>query len=120
MDKYVLSDDDYKAMKDYDEMMKEIDQEIADNKNKIFNELKTILSKYKLKQLKEYLSEELDNTFSYEIVSEDKIFGTKQEEPYWFKYIFIRQTVGYLGDDYSGTIFVPITKDKFFKFCYEC
>lgn len=57
------------------------------------------------------------------IEDKTKVFGTKQEEGYWFKYVYITQTVGYCEDDYTGTIFIPLNKKedncKYLKFNYR-
>jgi hypothetical protein len=105
---------------DYVDAMREAEEKNSADKNKVLNELKKVISVHKFDELQEFLKDDGKETFNYKIVDESKIFGSKQTEPYWFKHIFISQSVGYLGDDYSGTIFIPISKDKFFKFEYVC
>lgn len=115
----ILSEEDYEAFKAYEDVMREEDEKINKQKNNILSEVKKLLTYYKFKKLNEFL-DEVGDTFNYDLVSQSEVFGSKQTEQYWFKYIFITQHTGYCGDDFSGTIFIPLGDNKFFKFNYEC
>lgn len=99
---------------------------IEKENKEILGQVKKILTKYRYKKIIEFLDgDEGDEEGCGEytlhgIVGKDRIFGEKQKEHYWFKHIFITQSNGYSGDDYSGTIFIPLNKEKFLRFYYEC
>ncbi len=81
--------------------------------------LKPKLSKNKYNDVLEFLSESGD----YELIGvvlKNKVFGHKQDESgYLFKHIFITQDCGMTGDDFSGTIFIPLNKTEYLKFTYS-
>ena len=70
-----------------------------------------------LNEIEDYL-EYCEHTDSYDIKDELEKHLIKQEEEYEFKYAYIYQTVGMAGDDYSGTIYLPLPNKKYFKFEY--
>jgi hypothetical protein len=107
----------FRVMSEYDDEIKREADEQAKADKKVLTELRKLTSRYKVARLKEYLVE-CENTFKYEIVDKQRVYGSKQDEEYWFKYVWITQHTGYAGDDYSGTIFVPITDTQVFKFQY--
>ncbi len=43
-----------------------------------------------------------------------------QDEPYWFKKAYVSQSCGYTGDDYSGTIWIPLPNGKYLKYWFYC
>ena len=85
---------------------------------KVLNELKSICSETMFKDIEDYLVD-CENTDSYDIKDELADYLFKQEEEHYeFKCAYIHQTVGMAGDDYSGTIYIPIPNNKYFKFEY--
>lgn len=44
----------------------------------------------------------------------------ESDEPICFTYYYIWQTVGMLGDDYSGFLLYPLNDGRFFKISYSC
>lgn len=44
----------------------------------------------------------------------------KSDEPMCLTYYYIWQTVGMLGDDFSGFLLYPLNDGKFFKISYSC
>ena len=55
----------------------------------------------------------------YKIV--DHPLGQAEDQGYSFGEIFIDQTTcgGFCGDDFAGTIGIPLPNGKFFQFCYS-
>lgn len=81
----------------------------------------TILSDIEQKELKKFLMLDCQEVFNFQIVDENDIIGEKQlEENYWFKFIYLVQSCGYTGDDYSGIIWIPLKDGNFFRFSYVC
>lgn len=115
----ITDDDCYKAMEEYEKFLCEENEKIDKNNSCILKEVENNLTPYKFKKLISYL-EEVDSFILKGLVCENEVFGTKDNVDYWFKYIFIRQSSGYIGDDYKGYLFIPVFKDKFLKVYYEC
>lgn len=49
-----------------------------------------------------------------------KRYFERQEEDEYFDHIYIWQTVGFMGDDYSGYQLIPVYKGKYLLVSYEC
>ncbi|MCO7546130.1 hypothetical protein [Stutzerimonas nitrititolerans] len=73
-----------------------------------------LVSPRKLQHIKEYIAES-EITSDFEIT---ETHGGHKEDctGYAFRYAYIDQQVGYLGDDFSGEIWIPLPKGKFLKF----
>jgi len=74
----------------------------------------TLVSDRKLQHIKEYIAES-EITSDFEIT---ETHGGHKEDctGYAFRYAYIDQQVGYLGDDFSGEIWIPLPKGKFLNF----
>lgn len=74
----------------------------------------TLVSPRKLQHIKEYIAES-ETTSDFEIT---ETHGGHKEDciGYAFRYAYIDQRNGYLGDDCSGEIWIPLPKGKFLKF----
>jgi len=74
----------------------------------------TLVSARKLQHIKEYIAES-EITSDFEIT---ETHGGHKEDctGYAFRYAYVDQQVGYLGDDFSGEIWIPLPKGKFLKF----
>lgn len=82
-------------------------------------EVERLVGHDKYEDLIEFIQES-GGTINFEITSSHPRENNKQKEDYWFKHIYIEQRVGFLGDDYSGYIWIPIKHKKYLKFYYEC
>ncbi len=98
---------------------KEENDRIAKQEKPIRDELKKTLTKYKYDGLMDFIGD-CGSVELKGIIGKEKVSGDKQDEGYWFKYIFIRQSVGYICDDYNGTIFIPLGNKKYLWFKYSC
>ena len=106
------------AMKEYYEQEKQDEIKRQEKNTFILNEIKGLVSDSYYKDISDYLVE-CENTDEYELCLSDVVFGEFQKElDYSFSYVNISQTVGICGDDFSGTIFIPIVENKYFKFNY--
>ncbi|MBK59379.1 MAG: hypothetical protein CML01_11320 [Pseudomonas sp.] len=74
----------------------------------------TLVSPRKLEHIKEYIA---DSEITSEFEITDTHGGHKEDcSGYAFRYAYIDQRNGYLGDDYDGEIWIPLPKGKFLKF----
>jgi len=109
-----------KMMSEFAEDEKKYYDKIQRRNERFLNAILRRISIYKFNQLKDFIFES-GNVEITGIVRRHKVSGDKQSEsPFWFKHIFITQRTGYVCDDYSGTIFIPITEKHFLKFEYSC
>jgi hypothetical protein len=112
-----------KAMKDFSELKKEYQEICIKNNKEIIEKLKLIVSENYFKAINEFLlDKELGIHGELEIVSNS--IGDWQEElndwtkdEYWkeLKGMYVNQSCGYSGDEYSGTLEINISKGVFLR-----
>jgi len=102
------------AFSDYE---KEI-LELQISYNSVLDNLKNLVSEEKYEDILQYLHTfRLATDYQVQEIVENDIQGIKQEEDYWFKYIYINQERSLFGDC-RGVIFIPLGNNKFFKFYF--
>jgi len=111
--------EEHEVFDNYNRLLMDLEHEKADENDCYLSVIKKHLTKYRYNKLLEYL-EESGGCSIEGIVRKRKVFGEYQTEPYWFKGVYVDQSCGYTGDDFSGYIFVPITDKHFLKFYFEC
>lgn len=79
-------------------------------------ELKNILTD---KQIGEILDFMIEDGGGGIVEITNKFTGHRQEEGYWFKYIYIDQHQQY-EDSFYGDIYIPLPNGKYFHFDYSC
>ena len=90
----------------------------AKNKKEIFEELEKTLCKDFIDDIKNCIIYS-EGGYDFKIV--DEPCGDRQEENYDFiKHIYIYQSCGYAGDDYYGDIYIPLPKEKYLQFSFQC
>ncbi len=113
----------FRVLDEYNDLCtQEAEKQEQQNKDAL-HDLRKFVSVYKAKQVAEYFfGEDGDGIdwFLEGLVGKTEIFGGKQEEGYWFKYVYLHQITGPLGDDFTGTIFIPIIDGLFLKATYSC
>ena len=91
-----------------------------ENDAKILDLVKSLVDESYFSDITEYL-EDSDDTYNYSI--EDKPKGDYQEEcDYEFiKGSWVNQTVngGYTGEEFQGTVSIPLPNGKYFQFHYS-
>ena len=93
------------------------EKEQAENEKAAFKEIRKLVSAYKVRKLREYMSD----TAYWNLKIVDTHGAVKpQDEPYWFKQAYVFQYCGYSGDDYSGTIWIPLPNGKYLEFSFCC
>jgi hypothetical protein len=99
-----------------------IDRELMEMhaKNQIvLDQVQAIVSTEAFQQIQEALSDS-EYTCDYQIVGQ--AVGLAQDDGYVLGAVFVNQTTngGITGDEYAGTICMPIAADTFFQFAYTC
>lgn len=82
-----------------------------------------------LKTVKSMVTEEvfldieqaMADSYNREFKIVDQPLGQAEDQGYCFGDIYIDQTTcgGFCGDDFAGTIGIPLPNGKFFQFCYS-
>ncbi|MFJ7794639.1 hypothetical protein [Pseudomonas sp. NPDC096950] len=103
------------------------DQEAIDREMKelhaknqvVLDQVQALVSPEAFQQIQETLSDS-EYTCDYQIVGQP--VGVAQDEGYVLGDVFVNQTMngGFTGDEYAGTICMPITADSYFQFHYTC
>lgn len=109
------------AMREFEEAMREaeekLEKEQAENEKAVFKEIRKLVSAYKVRKLREYMSE----TAYWNLKIVDTHGAVKpQDEPFWFKKAYVSQSCGYSGDDYSGIIWIPLPNGNYLEYSFSC
>lgn len=85
----------------------------------VLDQVSTLVPPEAFQQITEYLSDS-GWTFDYQLVGEP--VGAAQDEGFLLGEIYVNQTMngGYSGDDYAGTVCMPISAGRYFQFAYSC
>jgi len=94
-----------------------LEKEHAEKEKAAFKEIRKLVSAYKVRKLREYMSE----TTYWNLKIVDTHGAVKpQDEPFWFKQAYVSQSCGYTGDDYSGTVWIPLPNGKYLEYLFCC
>jgi len=100
-------------------VMKEYDDNIANKNNKVFEEIKKLVSDKYLKDVKDCLYQS-ECEGIYELVEKPNI---EPQEEDWdsFDHILVDQyrNGGYVGDDFAGYIYIPVKDNTYLKAHYS-
>lgn len=78
--------------------------------------IKSILNKEQIDELIDFMNDDI--CYIKGIVEKNKITGYKQEEDYWFKYIYLEQHT-YMKELYYGQIYIPLPNGKYLHCGFE-
>ena len=59
-----------------------------------------------------------ENTYDYEIVSQPA--GHAQDNGFALGDVYVDQSCGICGDDFSGTVALPLPDGRYFQFSFNC
>lgn len=80
--------------------------------------VQSLVSQRKLEHIQEYIAD-CGNCRDFEITESHG--GEREDcEGYAFRYVYLVQRGGHLGDDFDGEIWIPLPKGKFLKFHFAC
>tara|TARA_R110002124_G_scaffold128157_8_gene288572 strand:+ start:805 stop:1125 length:321 start_codon:yes stop_codon:yes gene_type:complete len=103
-----------------DEEAAEREQKEHDAKNQaVLDKVKALVSPEAFEQIEESLSE-YGFAHSYKIVG--KPVGRAQDEGFVLGEVYVDQTTngGFSGDDFAGSVCMPIAADCYFQYAYNC
>lgn len=85
----------------------------------VLDQVQAMVSLVAFQQIKYTLSE---SGFTHSYLIADSPLGEPQDDDYVLGDVYVDQTTsgGHTGDDYAGTMSMPISSGKYFQFCYAC
>jgi hypothetical protein len=85
--------------------------------NAVLEQVKAMVSPKAYKQIEEIL---FDSGLTHTYLIADQALGLPQDENFELGEVYLNQTIGggICGDDYSGTMSMPLGKGRFFQFSY--
>ncbi|MDT4832897.1 hypothetical protein FQZ97_664700 [compost metagenome] len=113
-----MTDDEYiEIMRKADEARLEYCQEQAAKNAVVLDQVRGMVSSKVFKQIEAEISES-GETFDYEIVAEPA--GHPQDNGYSLGDVYVDQTCGHCGDDFSGTVALPLPDGRYLQFGFAC
>jgi len=94
-------------------------KELHDKNQAVLDQVRVLVSSEAFEQIKETLSDS-DYTYNYQIVGQP--IGAPQDDGFLLGEVFVHQTTngGITGDEFAGTMCMPLTDGSYFQFCYAC
>jgi hypothetical protein len=85
----------------------------------VLDQVEAMVSTVAFQQIKSTLADS-GYTHSYQIT--DKPLGEPQDDDFVLGDVYVDQTTngGHTGDDYAGTMSMPLLQGRYFHFCYAC
>jgi hypothetical protein len=85
----------------------------------VLNQVQALVSSDAFQQIKDTLSE---SGYTHGYVIADQPIGEPQDDGFVLGDVYVDQTTngGQTGDDYAGTMSIPLTAGRYFQFCYAC
>jgi len=103
---------------DQEAIAREMDELHAKNQA-VLDQVKALVSPEAFDQIKETLC---DSGYTHGYLIADHPLGEPQDDGFMLGDVYIDQTTngGLTGDDYAGTMSMPLTAGRYFQFCYAC
>lgn len=94
-------------------------KELHEKKQAVLDQVQALVSPEAFEQIKETLSDS-GYTHTFQIV--DQPVGNAQDDGFVLGEVFVDQTTngGFTGDEFAGTICMPLAVGKYFQFHYAC
>lgn len=117
-DEASLSQEDAECLAAYDEMHREMAEQ-REQENAVLEQVKAMVSPKVFDQIKDTLS---DSSYTHSYLIAAAPLGQPQDESFDLGDVYVDQTTngGMSGDDYAGTMSMPLPDGRFFQFCYAC
>lgn len=108
-----------KIMAGYDAVIAREMAELHAKNQLVLDQIQVLVSPDAFLQIKATLSES-GYTHSYLIA--DHSLGEPQDDGFLLGDVYVDQTTngGHTGDDYAGTMSMPLPAGRYFQFCYAC
>lgn len=116
---YEISELDRAAMAAADAAHVEHERREEQRRQSVLAEVKRVVSEKVYAEIVEELAEEGTYTFDYEITASP--VGREQDDDAAWGKTYVNQTTngGYAGDEYAGTVSIPLADGRFFRFGYS-
>lgn len=97
---------------------RELDALLAANKV-VLDQIQAMVSPEAFQQIKDTLC---DSGYTHGYMLADQPVGEPQDDGFVLGDVFIHETTngGITGDEYAGTMSMPLSAGRFFQFCYAC
>lgn len=111
-----ITEDDLRIMAEHNHAMNEYYRKEGEQRTAVLNEVRTLVTGEVFAEIESAIRDS-EQTFFFQIV--DKAEGDPQDDGYSFQ-VYINQTVhgGHTGDEYAGTVCIPLPNGRFLKFEY--
>lgn len=115
----VLSDADRAAMAAADASRREDERIEEQRRQSVLSAVKRVVSEKAYAEILVELSE--DGTYTYDYSIEAAPVGQAQDDGASWGDTYVNQTTdgGYTGDEYAGTVSIPLGDGRFFQFSYS-
>ena len=104
-------------MRKADEAMTQYYQDQAAKNRPVLESVKAMVSPEVFAQVEAEI-ESAESTYDYEIVAEPS--GYPQDNDFALGDVYIDQSCGISGDDFSGTVALPLPDGRYFQFAFSC
>lgn len=117
-EEFTISDEDLAAMRAADAAMIEYERAEDAKRESVLAEVRQIVSTQVYAEITEELAED-GYTFDYTIATAP--LGDEQDHGAVWGAHFVNQTTngGFTGDDFAGTVSIPLGDGRFFQFAYS-
>jgi hypothetical protein len=117
-DEATLSPEDAECLAAYDQMHREMADQRA-QENAVLDQVKAMVSPEIFEQIQDELC---DSGFTHSYLIADAPLGEPQDNSFGLGEVYVNQTTngGMSGDDYAGTMSMPLPDGQYFQFSYAC
>lgn len=117
-EKFGISDEEYfEIMRAADEAMTQHLLAQQARNGPVLELVKTLVGDEVFAQVEAEI-EAAENTYDYEIVDEPA--GAPQDNGFALGDVYVDQSCGMSGDDFSGTVALPLPDGRYFQFAFNC
>ncbi|MDH4602401.1 hypothetical protein [Pseudomonas syringae] len=100
------------------DIARELDELHAANQI-VLDQVQAMVSPEAFKQITDTLC---DSSYTHGYLIADQPMGEPQDDGFLLGDVYVDQTTngGITGDEYAGTMSMPLTAGRYFQFCYAC
>jgi hypothetical protein len=113
-----LPSGDFARLAAYDQMHRELAEQ-RDQENAVLDQVMAMVSPEAFVQIKDAIS---DSSYTHSYLIADAPLGEPQDDSYALGDVYVDQTTngGMSGDDFAGTMSMPLPDGRYFQFSYAC
>ncbi|CAD0264246.1 hypothetical protein DENIT_20135 [Pseudomonas veronii] len=116
MESHLYTLEDMRA--DQEAIARELDELHVKNKA-VLDQVQALVSPEAFQQIKDTLC---DSGYTHGYLIADRPLGEPQDDGFVLGDVYVDQTLngGFTGDDYAGTMSLPLQAGRYFQFNYDC